>query len=165
MNNVAFFDLGTRTGVALANLDTNTIRLAEVRCQPGFVYRDFPAGVAPILDDVQHVFYEAVHAHMGVEAAHVYGFMKYWLLAVTSGAAKPIGVGAIKKSFAGNGHASKVDMAVAFFREFPSSIMGQYFHFEDEDGFLVSGLVTENTIDAYAGLKLALAQIAGGPNA
>ena len=59
------------------------------------------------------VFYEKVHRHNGVLAAHCYGALEAELKAACAAhgkALKPLGVGAIKKFATGKGNASKLEM-------------------------------------------------------
>lgn len=88
------------------------------------------------------VFYEQVHRHNGVEAAHVYGALKAAMQEVCEAAGVPykgIGVNVWKKHFTGKGNAPKQRvMEVAFTRDFkPSS-----FDEADAIGILSCGMET-----------------------
>ena len=130
--NVLALDLGTKCGWAASfgsgvwNLKPSTHesigqRYQKLRRELKLIFISHP---------IDTIVYEEVHAHIGVEAAHVYG----GLVAVVQIACiewgdhyhqvieyKGIGVGTIKKHGTGNGHASKEDMILAATLKFPAT--------------------------------------------
>ena len=123
--NILALDLGTKCGWAVSsgvsgvwNLKPSTHESAGER------YRKFKDLLTAALHHyhIDFVVYEEVHAHVAVDAAHVYG----GLMAILQCSCiehkteyKGIGVGTIKKHGTGNGHASKEDMVLAATLKFP----------------------------------------------
>ena len=120
--NILALDLGTKCGWCsedengVLNLKPSTHETAGER------YRKFKQWLDDYLWTVDQVVYEEVHAHIGTEAAHVYG----GLVAVLQCAClekgieyKGISVQAIKKHATGNGNAKKDAMVVAATLKFP----------------------------------------------
>lgn len=112
-------DLGTKCGWACTNgqsgvwnLKPSTHESAGVRYQKfARILREYMS-----VHNVSQVVYEEVHAHVAVDAAHVYGGLMAVLqmVCVERGIEyQGIGVGTIKKHGTGNGHAKKDDMIVA----------------------------------------------------
>ena len=115
-------DLGTKCGWATEedsgvwNLKPSTHESAGER------YRKFQDLLENLLWEIDYVVYEEVHAHIGVEAAHVYG----GLVAVLQCEClkkeisyRGIGVQTIKKHATGHGNAKKDDMLIAATLKFP----------------------------------------------
>lgn len=114
-------DLGTKTGWAVRSngaIASGTMNFAPTRYESTamrFVrFRSFLAGLHTA-DRLDHVVFEEVRKHEGVDAAHAYGGFMAHLLAFGEDHSIPIEaypVGEIKKYWTGKGNASK-EMMIA----------------------------------------------------
>ena len=113
-------DLGTTTGFALA-YDDGTIVSGSQSFKPGrfessamrFIRFKKFLGDTHEAAPIDHIVFEEVRRHAGVDAAHAYGGFMSHLLAFAEEHGIPCeayAVGAIKKFWTGKGNASKDDM-------------------------------------------------------
>ena len=115
--NILALDLGTKCGWANSNGKSGVWDLKpSTHESAGERYRKFQKILEDPMLDVDIVVYEEVHAHIGVEAAHVYGglvaiLQAYCIKYCTE--YKGVSVQTIKKHATGNGNAKKDDMIVA----------------------------------------------------
>ena len=127
MSNCLSLDLGTKTGFCVFRFENNAIRVIKSGTknfgQPSkthlgrrFVcFRDWLIRILAECE-IGAVYYEQVYGHTGVQASHVYGGFLYHMAAACDDMSVPIygiGVGTIKKSATGNGHASKEEVIQA----------------------------------------------------
>lgn len=115
-------DLGTKCGYAFSNNNGSGVEDLKPNTHEssGMRYRKF----AMFLDSFtpNFVVYEEVHAHVGIEAAHVYGGLVAILQAhciVHEIEYRGVAVQTIKKHATGKGNAKKDDMIVAATLKFP----------------------------------------------
>lgn len=119
MTNVLALDLGTKTGFAVGGeghmisgtwnlkpgrFDGGGMRFVKFRARLDEIHATYP---------ITHVFFEEVRRHAGTDAAHVYGGLMGTLTAWCEEKGVPyegLPVGEIKKSWTGNGNASKALM-------------------------------------------------------
>ena len=120
--NILALDLGTKCGWA-RNFDSGVWDLKpSTHESAGERYRKFKSYLLDALPNVSQVVYEEVHAHIGVEAAHVYGGLVAILQCTCieySVEYKGVAVQTIKKHATGKGNAKKDDMIVAATLKFP----------------------------------------------
>ena len=122
--NILALDLGTKCGYATTYGASGVLKLKPTTNESaGERYRKFKDWLGISLQaPFDIVVYEEIHAHIGVEAAHVWGGLMAVLQCACLEAKteyKGIGVGTIKKHGTGNGHASKEDMILAATLKFP----------------------------------------------
>lgn len=112
-------DLGTKTGFAIGSksaMISGTLQLKPSRWQGGgMVYVKFREELNKMRAayGVTQVYFEEVRRHAGTDAAHRYGGLMATLTAWCEEHGIPyegVPVGTIKKSFTGNGNASKERM-------------------------------------------------------
>lgn len=117
-------DLGQRAGWALRDAEghvtSGTAEFRTDRWQGGGIrflkFRRWLTEIKQAAGGLDAVFYEAVRAHAGVDAAHAYGG---WLAILTAWcehhgtAYEGVPVGAIKRHVAGKGNASKAEVIAA----------------------------------------------------
>lgn len=133
MTMILALDLGTKTGFAVGTTDGATpeapypfVSRGSWSLKPG----KFDGGGMRAVRFTEHldklmkaipferVVFEAVRAHKGVDAAHIYGGLMMTLQAWCEGQTPPVpyegvGVGAIKKFATGRGNANKGEMLLA----------------------------------------------------
>lgn len=127
MTNCLSLDLGTKTGFCVFNFGDTAIKVSKSGTrnfsQPSkahlgrrFVcFRDWLIRIIAECN-IGAVYYEQVYGHTGIQASHVYGGFLYHMAAACDSMNVPIyglGVGTIKKSATGNGHATKDDVIQA----------------------------------------------------
>lgn len=115
-------DIGTKMGWALRT-DEGAIKsgTAEFKkfTHQGARYLNFRRWLTETKNaagSIDHVYYEAVHRHLGTDAAHVYGGFLAILAAWCAHHEIPctgVGVGVIKKHATGKGNADKACMIAA----------------------------------------------------
>lgn len=115
---VLALDLGLKTGYAIA--ENGKITKSGVwklhGKQLGSFINNFRDQLSNLhLDESYTIYYEDVVAHKGTRAAHIYGALKFTLLARAirynmHEQVHPVGVKVIKKFITGNGNATKYDV-------------------------------------------------------
>lgn len=121
-------DLGGKCGWALYSdgvVTSGTWKLVKTTTKkrrelPGYRFVRFNAELEKIeaTGELDHIFYEEVHAHAGTDAAHIYGAFRGLLMFYCDNRFKPLpygsyGVGTIKKRATGKGNAKKPQMIEA----------------------------------------------------
>jgi Holliday junction resolvasome RuvABC endonuclease subunit len=122
--NILALDLGTKCGYASSYGASGVLNLKPTTHESaGERYRKFKDWLFVTLQaSFDLVVYEEVHAHIGVEAAHVYGGLVAVLQTAcleTNTEYKGVGVQTIKKHATGNGNAKKDDMVITATLKFP----------------------------------------------
>jgi hypothetical protein len=146
------FDLGTTTGYA-GKKPFGEVYFWSINFKPskheshGMRYTKFRRFLESMPDPVDHVYYEAVRNHAGTDAAHMYGgylaVLQMWC--EQNGISyEGIPVATIKKTFTGEGNASK-DLMIwtAQAHGFPVRDDNQ----ADALGLLYYGLEASHTLD------------------
>lgn len=104
-------DLGTKTGWAVTKYgevtDSGTFNNKSRKLHPFIAYEGFLINKGVWNGGFDSVYYEDVVRHLGVKAAHMYGGFKALTICQFFGKLHAVPVGTIKKSFTGNGRASK----------------------------------------------------------
>lgn len=117
--NLLALDLGTKCGWASTNGLSGVWDLKPKTTESaGERYRKFQSHLNTFLrlNQIGYVVYEEVHAHAGIDAAHIFGGLQAILQVecITLHIEyKGIGVGTIKKHATGNGHSKKDAMIMA----------------------------------------------------
>jgi Holliday junction resolvasome RuvABC endonuclease subunit len=122
--NILAIDIGTTSGWARCSRDGTVQsgsqnfapRRMEHSGQRWLKFRAFLAEQRQQAGDIHAVYYEDVKQHAGTLAAHVYGgflaMLEAWC-AANNVPLRPVGVGQVKKHWAGKGNAKKDEMIAA----------------------------------------------------
>lgn len=117
--NILALDLGTKCGWAHSNGNSGTWLLkAKTTESAGQRYVNFERCLIGVIkgQPLDLIVYEAIHAHVGVEAAHVFGGLQAILQSFcirNKIEYRGIGVGTIKKHATGKGNAKKDEIIFA----------------------------------------------------
>lgn len=125
MKVILALDLGAKTGWACRCSDGSTLKGLYTHKQSrfeggGIRYVHFQSFLEQCHPRPDCVYFEAVRAHAGVDAAHAYGGYLATLMSWCERHCIPyegVGVGTIKKHATGKGNASKADMIDAMIRQ------------------------------------------------
>ena len=123
--NILALDLGTKCGYAFSDGKSGVWNFKpSTHESAGERYRKFWGTIESsiVFTGVKFIVYEEVHAHIGVEAAHVYGAFVGILQALCLQHKieyKGVSVQAIKKHATGRGNAKKDEMVMAATLAFP----------------------------------------------
>lgn len=126
--NILCLDLGTKCGYAFINdekITSGTWNFTPSRFDSsGTRYVAFKKAIEGIsFFKINKVYYEEVHAHSAVAAAHVYGGLVSILQTFcieNSIEYEGVGVGTIKKHATGKGNAKKPEMMIAAIKLYPT---------------------------------------------
>lgn len=121
--NILALDLGTKTGWAIHTRDGKRLcgtesfspRASWSPGQRGLRFRSWLASTIA-KHDINGIWYEIVHRHIGTQAAHLYGAYEMLMLMAADQhnlTVDSVGVGTIKKHAAGSGRADKAQVIAA----------------------------------------------------
>ena len=127
--NILALDLGTKCGWALSTSDLLSAGTWNLKPSTfdssGIRYTKLKVHLLEIIykNPITKLVYEEVHAHIGVDSAHVYGGFRAIVQSICLEHGIPfegIGVQTIKKHATGSGNAKKEAMILAAVKKWPS---------------------------------------------
>jgi Holliday junction resolvasome RuvABC endonuclease subunit len=150
--NIITLDLGTKTGWALYQEDTNTVTSGTFSCKDsrwvggGMKFVNFINFVKSLYGKCQGsetlVYYEEVRRHVGVDAAHAYGGFHAFLIAWADQNTIPyeaVPVSTIKKHITGKGNAKKKEIIEAVNQKYNLRVKDD----NEADAIAMMGVVLE----------------------